>query len=160
MDHPVKVLLRNGLPEIDFVVASHGFAEGGRDYVFILRDASGQHAEAFELTLTDVEGLTLRPTAAPSAPPVIDSEPATWFEGAAPPLDGMSQGWSSAYPGVSIPGPGADPWWLQPGRPLHAVAVETERVMISMVFSEAKLRPLGPIDVTVEERFVALQRPA
>jgi hypothetical protein len=156
MDHPVTVLLRNGLPEIDFVVASHGFAKDGRDYLFILRDAGGQHAEAFELTLTDVEGLTLRPRSAQPNPPIAGDEPATWFDGAAAQPVEVAASWSVAYPGVSIPGPDTDPWWLQTGRPLHAVAVQTERMLISMVFSEAKLRPLGPI----EQGLVALQGPA
>lgn len=156
MEHPVKVLLRNGLPEIDFSVTRHGFVEGGRDYVFVLEDASGRHAEAFELTLIDVEGLTCAALLG-AAPLSRDlAEDAVAFEGVlAEAGETSAAGWSFAYPGVAIPAE-AGPAWRRLGRPLHAVAIQTDRVMISMVFSEARLRPLTPGTVEVTEVFIPL----
>jgi hypothetical protein len=161
MDHPVKVLLRNGLPEIGFMVTRHGFIEGGRDYVFVLEDSTGRHAGAFELTLTDVEGLTctVRPGIATSCL-VDDIEPATQFDGAAAPAwDSQALAWTVAYPGISIPDPAAHPWWMQLGRPLHAVAIQTDQVMISMVFSDARLRPTASIETPGLQAFMPLSAP-
>ena len=128
MEHPVRVLLRNGLPEFGFGVMRHGFAEAGRDYVLILEDTTGRHPEVYELTLTHVEGLTCtaRVEAAPNDP-------------------AASVKWSVALPGVSVPAtiPDAQASPQSPGRPLHEVAIETDHFFLSMIFCDARLRLLS-----------------
>jgi hypothetical protein len=48
-ENPLRKVMRDWLPELDFAVLQHGLAKHGRDYVFVL-----QAAGTYELILTHV----------------------------------------------------------------------------------------------------------
>src|SRR5688500_5261006 len=100
-DHPLKQILEEWLPEIDFCVLSHGLAAHGRDYVLAL-----QSAGTYELTLTHVVEMhyetRVRDDVWPRSWDDSFTDYATWQAAGEPDGYVWGTGWSLAFPGLHI----------------------------------------------------------
>jgi len=157
-ENPLKALLGDWLPEIDFGVMAHGFAPHGRDYVLIL-----QAGETYEVTLTHVveahyetrvgDGVWRR-----SWDDVL-TDYAAWEAAGTP--DGYVWGsnCSLAYPGLDAPDtdPAADDWASRVGKPMYAMSIETDRFKLAVVFHAVRAEKLS--DDTVASRIMKSSPP-
>ena len=162
MTNPLRLLLDERLPEMDVGVMEHGFAQHGRDYVFVLEDSISNRPGTYRLTLTHVVELHL--TTAVDA----DVWQRSWsdefinyagWEAAGEP-DGYVFGtnWSLAYPGLHTvdDDPNAASWSAKLGRPMHAASLHTDRFKISLVFHGVKLEQVGDRAPTVSQVIIPM----
>jgi hypothetical protein len=144
VENPLKALLSDWLPEIDFGVLGHGFAPHGRDYVLIL-----QAAATYEVTLTHVVEVHYETRVADDVWPRswddVLTDYAAWEAAGTP--DGYVWGsnWSLAYPGLDAPdnNPVAEAWTARLGRQMYAASVETDRFKLTIIFHSARARKLS-----------------
>ncbi|HEY1750464.1 MAG TPA: hypothetical protein VGG29_04340 [Caulobacteraceae bacterium] len=143
-ENPLKTLLGDWLPEIDFGVMAHGFAPHGRDYVLIL-----QAGATYEVTLTHVVEAHYETRVGDDVWPRswddVLTDYAAWEAAGAP--DGYVWGsnWSLAYPGVDAPDedPVAENWATRIGKPMYAASIETDRFKLSVVFHAVRAERLS-----------------
>lgn len=156
--NPLKRLLRDWLPELDFVLFQHGFADHGRDYRFVVQ-ATG----TFELTLTHVVEMQYQTRVRDDVWPVswddrfIDYE--TWQAAGEP--DGYVWGtnWSLAYPGLTMPDddPAAAKWSERLAKTMYAMAIETDRFSLSMIFHDVRSRKISDDDSIIRRVIIPLR---
>ena len=155
--NPLSTLFENGLPEIDVGVMSHGFAEHGRDYQFIIEDCIGANPGTYRLIFTHVvamEYLTALSTSRWSEAWSDDFVDYGRWEAAGEPNGYVfSTNWSNAYPGfVAIAGhAGAAEWSLKLGRSMYAASLHTDLFKITLVFHDALLTKVGDGAPTVSK---------
>jgi hypothetical protein len=143
-DNPLKRALDEWLPDSDFAVLSHGFAPHGRDYVLVVQ-ADG----TYELTLTHVTDLRYETRVGDEVWPESWDDHFTDYKAwlAAEEPDGYVWGtnWSLAYPGLRLleGDAGAAHWSERLGRPMHAIALETDRFILRLVFHDARAKRLS-----------------
>lgn len=153
-EHPLDRMLADWLPEFDFAVLSHGFPPNGRDYVLVL-----QAAGTFELTLTHVVDLQYETR-------VVDqvwssswedsfTEYSTWEASGEPEGYVWGTNWSLAYPGLTLlrDDAAAASWSHRLGRTMHAVALETDRFKMRLVFHSARDKRLSD-DQTILDQVI------
>jgi hypothetical protein len=148
-ENPLRVVMRDWLPEIDFGVMQHGFAPHGRDYVFVLEVAG-----TYELTLTHVVELHYETRVHDEVWPVSWDDRLTDFATA-----GNSGGyvwganWSLAYPGLSALDDDATAahWSKRLGKAMYAATIETDRFKLSLIFHSVRSRKLSEEDSTVRQ---------
>ena len=144
--------MREWLPEIDFGVMHHGFAPHGRDYVLIL-----QAAGTYELTLTHVVELHYETRVHDEVWPASWDDRltdyATWEAAGTPEGYVWGTNWSLAYPGLDVPDddPIAARWSQRLGKPMFALAMETDRFRLSIVFHDVRTRKLSEDDSTIRQ---------
>jgi hypothetical protein len=144
--------MRKWLPEFDFGVMHHGLAPHGRDYILIL-----QAAGTFELTLSHVVELHYETR-------VHDqvwsaswddrlTDYATWESAGKPEGYLWGTNWSLAYPGLDTPDDdiSAAQWSERLGKAMYAMAIETDRFRLSMIFHSAATRKLSDEDSTIRQ---------
>jgi hypothetical protein len=156
-EHPLRKLMREWLPEIDFAVMHHGFAPHGRDYVLVL-----QAAGTYEVILTHVveshyETRVYDEVWSVSWEDCL-TDYAAWEAAGKP--DGYVWGtnWSLAYPGLDVPDndPIAARWSQRLGKPMFSVAIETDRFRLSIVFHDVRTRKLSEDDSTIRQVLIPL----
>jgi hypothetical protein len=143
--NPLSAHFENGLSEIDVGVMSHGFAEHGRDYRFILEDCLGTSPGTYRLTLTHVVAMEYRTALPVSAwseawsDDFIDYD--RWEAAGEPNGYVFGANWSNAYPGfVALADhAGAAEWALKLGRPMYAASLHTDLFKMTLVFHDALL---------------------
>jgi len=156
-ENPLRKLIREWLPELDFAVISHGFARHGRDYIFVL-----QAAGTYELTLTHVVAVNYETRVHD------DVWPKSWdnclldyvaWETAGQP-DGYLWGtnWSLAYPGLETPDVDsvAEQWSKRLGKPMHAMSLETDRFKLSIIFHDSWNKKLSDDDSIIRQVLIPL----
>lgn len=154
--NPLEEVLSEWLPQCDFAVLSHGFAQHGRDYDILVQDAIGPQAGTHRLTFTHVVAVNYE-TAVRD-----DVWPSSWDDifldwDQAKDLNGYVWGtnWSNAFPGVSslLNDPEAANWTVRLGRQMHAVRLETDRFRLRLIFhslrTEVVSRDIGTIDQVI-----------
>jgi hypothetical protein len=159
LENPLKATMREWLPELDFGVMSHGFARHGRDYVFVLEVG---RAGTYELTLTHVVELNyetrVRDDVWPKSWSDVFTSHAAWAKENEP--DGYVWGtnWSLAYPGLYVADEDASAarWAERLGQPMHAMAIETDRFKISLIFHQVRQRKLSDEAPVVGQALVPL----
>jgi len=157
--NPLRELLDKELPEIDFGVMNHGFADHGRDYIFIIEIASGG---TFELLFTHVVQLDYQTRVADEVWQRSWADEFTSYQAweAAGEPDGYVFGtnWSLAYPGVTAMDEHSDAvsWSRRLNQPMHAAQVETDRFSILLVYSGVRLRRLSAENSTVSKVIIPL----
>ncbi len=155
--NPLSILIEAGLPKIDVGVMSHGFADHGRDYEFVIEDCIGANPGTYRLTFTHV--VAMEYSTALSAPlwneawsdDFIDHE--CWEAAGEPPGYVFGTNWSNAYPGFAVisGSAGAAEWSLKLGRPMHAASLHTDRFKITLVYHHAVLTKLSDDAPTVSK---------
>jgi hypothetical protein len=147
--NPLSALLEAGLPEIDVGVMSHGFADHGRDYQFIIEDCIGTNPGTYRLTFTHVVAMEYLTALSAShwseawSDDFVDYD--RWEAAGEPKGYVFGTNWSNAYPGfAAIAGhAGAAEWSLKLGHPMHAASLHTERFKMTVVFHDALLAKLS-----------------
>lgn len=155
--NPLQSLFEAGLSEVDVGVMQHGFAEHGRDYVFIIEDSLRSRPGTYRLTFTHVVELSAKTAVSPEAWGRSWSNDFTdyrrWQAAGEP--DGYVFGtkWSLAYPGFSAidDSPLAAKWANKLGRPMFAASLQTDLFEISLVFHDAQLELVREGTATVSQ---------
>jgi hypothetical protein len=161
-ENPINKLFREGLSEVDFGVMQHAFAAHGRDYIFVIQDSLRANPGTYELTFTHVVDLKYETRVSDESWRRSWADEFTRYEAweAAGAPDGYVFGtnWSLAYPGILTPlaRPEAESWSRRLGRPMHAVDLGTDRFLISLVFSDARLRKVADDASTVRRVIIPL----
>jgi hypothetical protein len=160
--NPLAEILSNWLPESDIGVMKHGFADHGRDYVFIVEDCVGGSPGTHELVFTHVVNVQYETRVRDDVWPkswtdeFIDYQ--AWLRAGEP--DGYVWGtnWSTAYPGIAAPASTgeAEKWTKRLGRQMHAMSIETDRFLISMIFHDVRVRKLSDDAPTARQTIVPL----
>ncbi|HLG48117.1 MAG TPA: hypothetical protein VKY24_17880 [Reyranella sp.] len=155
--NPLRAVMQAWLPELDFAVLRHGFADHGRDYLFLI-----QAGGTYELILTHVVEMHYETRVRDDVWSVswddclIDY--AEWQAAGEP--DGYVWGsnWSLAYPGLEMPDddPAAAGWTTRAGKSMHAMAVETDRFRISMVFHDARSNKISDDNSIIDRVLIPL----
>lgn len=139
MKHPITKATDEWLPEFDFALLSHGMANHGRDYVMTV-----QAGGSYELTLTHVVEVHMETRVRDDVwPPswgdaFIDY--AAWQAAGEPEGYVWGTNWSLAYPGLDAPAdePKAAEWSQRLGKPMFYMAVETDRLRLSLIFHDVR----------------------
>lgn len=160
-EHPLRKLMREWLPEIDFGVMSHGFAPHGRDYVLVLQTSgSYPYAGTWELALTHVVELHYE-TRLPDGLWLTSwddclTDYAEWEAAGKPGGFLWGANWSNAYPGLDVPDddPVAARWSQRLGKPMFFVALETAQFRLSIVFHDVRTRKLSDDDSTIRQAII------
>ena len=161
-ENPLREILQNQLPEIDFGVMKHGFADHGRDYVFVVQNSFEVGRGTYELTFTHVVQLNYETR-------VRDevwrrswgdefTDYSAWQAAGEPGGYVFGTNWSLAYPGITILDDHADAlsWSRRLSRPMHAAQIETDRFSILLVYGGAQLSRLSSDASTVGKVIIPL----
>lgn len=162
-ENPLRKILQDALPEIDFGVMAHGFAEHGRDYRFIVEIG---RVGTFALVFTHVVQLSY-------ATRVTDevwrrswgdefTDYRAWEAAGEPDGYVFGTNWSLAYPGITVLTEHRDAisWSERLGRAMHGAQVETDRFSIVLIYSDARLTQLSSDDLTVSKVLIPLDGPS
>ena len=160
--NPLREAIDEWLPEIDFGVMRHGFADHGRDYVFILEVGAAAGGATYELTLTHVVELRyesgVHDEALTKSWDDVFTDYAAWEAAGGP--DGYVWGtnWSLAYPGLSAPDddPAAQAWSKRLAKPMYRALIETDRFSLSVIFHSARWKKLCEGAPTVEQVLIPM----
>ena len=161
--NPLQALFEAGLPEMDIGVMSHGFADHGRDYIFILEDSISNRAGTYRLTFTHVVQLSIQTAVAPEtwtsswSDNFIDYQ--QWEAAGEPDGYVFGANWSLAYPGFTVidDHPLALEWASKLNRPMFAASLETDRFNLTLVFHDAHLEHSSHDTPTVSRVIIPLK---
>jgi hypothetical protein len=156
-ENPLREAIRDWLPEFDFGIIDHGFAQHGRDYILVL-----QAAGTYELTLTHVVELHYETRVRDDVWPVSWDDRLTDY--AAWEAEGKPAGYvwgtncSLAYPGLEAPDHDAkaEHWSERLGKPMFSMAIETDRFRLSLIFHSARARKLSDDVSTIRQVLIPL----
>jgi len=157
VENPLRKLMREWLPEFDFVVMGHGFARHGRDYVFVL-----QTGGTFELNLTHVVAMNYETRVGndvwPKSWDNCLTDYAAWEAAGQPEGCVWGTNWSLAYPGLETPDSDdiADKWAKRIGNPMYAMSLETDRFKLSIIFHDAWSKKLSDDDSIIRQILIPL----
>jgi len=163
LKNPLAVATENWLASCDFGVMNHGFAEHGRDYVFIVEDSIGGDPGTHRLTFTHVVSLKYE-TAVQDEwwrkswdDRFIDFE--AYEEAGEPEGYVWGTNWSGAWPGLKAPDatPEALRWTEKLGHPMYEMSIETDRFRITMIFHDLRTEKLSEEAPTIGRSVIPLK---
>lgn len=160
--HPLIALFDAGLSTMDFGVMSHGLAEHGRDYEFIIEDCLRSSPGTYRLTFTHVVDLEYTSALQPMIWTKSWSDDFIEYERweAAGHPDGYVFGtnWSNAYPGFAVPEDNdkAASWSNKLNRKMHSASIETDRFKLTLVFHDVSLAKLNDETPTISQVTIPL----
>jgi hypothetical protein len=163
LKNPLAVATENWLASSDFGVMNHGFAEHGRDYVFIVEDSIGGDPGTHRLTFTHVVSLKYE-TAVQDEwwrkswdDRFIDFE--AYEEAGEPEGYVWGTNWSGAWPGLKAPDatPEALRWTEKLGHPMYEMSIETDRFRITMIFHDLRTEKLSEEAPTIGRSVIPLK---
>lgn len=156
MENPLAALIKNGFPDLDFAVLSHGFLPHGRDYYLTVQEALCGDPGTHSLLFTHVAKATLETR-------VRDD---VWLKSwddvfldyeASVDMDGYIWGtnWSLAYPGMSALQEDSEAlhWSARLGKPMYAAVIETDRFHLRLIYHSVRTRRESD-DVSLIEKVV------
>ena len=161
-DHPLTVLLESTLSEYDFGVLEHGFAPHGRDYRFLIEDSLCRTPGTYELIFTHVVDLRYETRVNEKTWRISWADEftdyATWKASGEPDGYVFGTGWSLAYPGLTALPESAEAqdWSSRLERPMYAASVETDRFLITLIFSGILHRKLSDETGTIKRVLIPL----
>lgn len=161
--NPLQALFEAGLPEMDVGVMSHGFADHGRDYSFIIEDSISHRPGTYRLTFTHAVEINIRSAVTPEAwacswsDDFIDYQ--RWEAAGEPEGYVFGTNWSLAYPGFTVidDSPLAAEWEAKLNRPMFAASLTTDRFDLSLIFHDAQLERLGNDTPTVSRVIIPMK---
>jgi hypothetical protein len=145
--HPADRLLE-WLPECDFGVLHHAFADHGRDYLMVVQIGGVRAPGTYEVRFTHCVALTGETRVRDEVWPASWSEEFTdyhcWEAAGEPNAYVWGTKWSLAYPGLTVvrDSATATSWSRRLGQDMHEITVETDRFWISLVFHDIAWRKL------------------
>jgi len=154
--HPLAELF-NWLPQVDFAVLAHRYANHGRDYVVTIEDCIGANPGQHELTFTHCVEAHCETRVGDSVWPKSWSDEfidfRTW-QGAKEP-EGYVWGtnWSNAYPGIRAVDASdlAAEWSGRLGKPMFEATLETDRFFLRLIFHSLQVRRLNDRTDTISQ---------
>ena len=164
-ENPLIAILRDQMPDLDFGVMHHGFADHGRDYVFIVEIGGQLRPGTYELIFTHVVQLDYKTRVRDDVWGKSWGDEFTDYRAweAAGEPDGYIFGtnWSLAYPGVTVLAESAEAtdWSGRLGKQMFAAKIETDRFGIVLVYSGARLRQISTDSSTVDRVVIPLAPP-
>jgi hypothetical protein len=160
--NPLALAVESWLAGCDFAVMSHGFAQHGRDYVFIIEDSIGRDPGTHRLTVTHV--VSLKYETAQSDQSWRQSWDDRFIDYDAYLKAGEPEGYpwyynfSAAWPGLKAPDSTPDSlrWSEKLGHPMFEMTLETDRFRIGMIFHDLRAEKLSEETPTVSRSVVPL----
>ena len=145
--HPLEELLQS-LPEVDFAVLEHRFANHGRDYIVFIEDCLTSNKGQHEIVFTHCVRADCETRDADKVWPNSWSDEFTdygkWVSAKEP--DGYVWGtnWSLAYPGIRAIRDSAQAaeWSRRLGKPVFETTLETDRFFLRLIFHSIRSRKI------------------
>jgi hypothetical protein len=161
--NPLAMILSDWLPACDVGVMKHGFADHGRDYIFIIEDCTGRNSGTYELAFTHVVDLRYETRVRDDVWPISWGDEFTdyqaWLSAGEPGGYVWGTNWSNAYPGMTAPESTleAERWTKRIGRRMYPMSIETDRFLISLIFHDVRVRKLSDDAPTVRQVIIPLR---
>jgi hypothetical protein len=162
-DHPLTVLLNDTISEYDFGVLEHGFAPHGRDYRFLIEDSLCRDPGTYELVFTHVVSLRYETRVGANTWRISWTDEFTdyarWKASGEPEGYVFGTDWSLAYPGLIALRESAEAqeWSSRLERSMYAASIETDRFLITLIFSGILHRKLSCETTTVKQVVIPLK---
>jgi len=160
--HPLDELLE-WLPEVDFAVMGHRFADHGRDYIVLIEDGltpnRGQHEVVFTHCVRADYETRVADKVWPNSWGDEFTEYGKWVSAGEPEGYVWGTNWSLAYPGIrAIPdSANAVEWRRRLGRPMFEATLETDRFFLRLIFHSIRSRKINDRFDTVSQGMVPLK---
>jgi hypothetical protein len=160
--NPLTTLLNGTLSEYDFGVLEHGFVPHGRDYRFLIEDSLCSKPGTYELIFTHVVDLRYETRVSERVWKTSWTDEftdyAVWKAAGEPEGYVFGTNWSLAYPGLTAPSESIDAqnWADRLERPMYAASIETDRFLITLVFSDVLHRKISDGSGTVKQVILPL----
>jgi hypothetical protein len=145
------------LPEVDFAVLQHRFAEHGRDYVVLIEDCLSLNPGQHELVFTHCVQMDYETRVRDDIWLHSWTDEFTDFvrwSGAGEP-EGYVWGtnWSNAYPGLhAVRGSvRAVEWSGRLGKPMFETTLETDRFFLRLIFHSLRVRKISEKTDTISQ---------
>jgi hypothetical protein len=161
--HPLRKLLNEWLPELDFAVLAHGFAPHGRDYIFIIEEGLGINPGQHELTFTHCVRLDYETRVSDDVWPTSWQddflEYERWQDAGEPAGYVWGTNWSNAYPGITAIGEStlALEWSRRLNKEMFEMIMETDRFFIRLVFHNIRTRKISDHTNTISKVTIPLE---
>ena len=162
--HPARKLLE-WLPEYDFAVFGHGFADHGRDYLVVIQDALGGDPGTHRLTFThcvraDCESRVMD-TVWPKSWTDEFTDYDRWLKAGEPEGYVWGTKWSNAYPGLELKeeSPIAAEWKKKIGRDFFEITLETDRFFLRLVFHDVRFEKLSDATDVISKTIIPIGTP-
>ena len=160
--HPLDGLFE-WLPELDFAVLYHGWAQHGRDYLLVIQDVIGADPGTHEIRFTHVVRCDYETRVADDVWIRSWTDEFTdyqqWLAAGEP--DGYVWGtnWSNAYPGLTGYGRSrvAAKWSKSLGKQMFEASLETDRFHLTLIFHSLRWRKLSDDTATISQVHIPLQ---
>ena len=159
---PIEQALEEWLPDNDIGVMAHGFLPHGRDYFFVIEDCLGPRPGTHRLVFTHVVDLRYVTRVTDDAWRDAWTDEFTdyqeWLDAGEPEGYVWGSNWSNAYPGVTTHAISlnAAQWTKRLGKPMHEMAIETDRFLIELVFHDLRVEKLSDTAPTVSQVTIPL----
>jgi hypothetical protein len=161
--HPFEEILK-WLPNMDFAVLAHGWAEHGRDYRLVVEDCLGSDPGQHEITLTHCVRLDYETRVRDETFQKSWTDEFTdykkWQESGEPNGYVWGTNWSDAYPGVTAVAHSdlARQWTKRLNHEMHEVVIETDRFFMRIIFHSARSRKRNDSTATISKVIIPLPR--
>jgi hypothetical protein len=160
--HPLDELLR-WLPEMDFGVMEHRFANYGRDYIVLVEDCLGSNKGRHEIIFTHCVKAEYETRVRDDVWPqswtdeLIDYN--RWINAGEPGGYVWGTSWSLAYPGIRANRDSAEAaeWSRRIGKPMYETTLETDLFFLRLIFHSIRTRKVGDSADTVSQVIVPLK---
>jgi hypothetical protein len=162
--HPLRRLLEEWLPDIDFGVMAHGFREHGRDYVlFIEVSKAAIRPGQYELVFTHVVSFNYETRV--SAETWSESwddrftDFDSWQEAGQPEGYVWGTNWSLANPGIVAidDSQHANNWEAETGKQFFEAVLETDRFAMALVFHDIRVNKISDDAEIVSQAIIPLE---
>ena len=146
--HPLDELLQ-WLPDVDFAVLDHRFAEHGRDYVLLIEDCIGSNKGQHKVVFTHCVRADCETRVADNVWPESWNDEFTdykkWVSAGEPEGYVWGTNWSNAYPGIRAIRDSAiaAEWSMRLARPMFETTLETDRFFLRLVFHSIRSRKIN-----------------
>jgi hypothetical protein len=163
--NPLHDLLNGTLSEFDFGVLEHGFAPHGRDYRFVIQDSLCSDPGTYELVFTHVVDLRYETRVSDEVWQTSWTDEFTnysnWMASGEPEGYVFGTDWSLAYPGIEAlaSAPEAQCWSERLQHPMYSASIETDRFLVSLVFSNVSHRKISDEIGVVQRVLIPLSPP-
>jgi hypothetical protein len=162
--HPLRRLLDEWLPDIDFGVMAHGFREHGRDYVLCIEVSKADvRPGQYELVFTHVVSFNYQ-TRVPAETwseswddRFTDFD--SWEESGQPEGYVWGTNWSLANPGIAAidDSQEASNWAAETGKQFFEAVLETDRFAMALVFHDIRVNKISDDAEIVSQVIIPLE---
>jgi hypothetical protein len=145
--HPLDELLQ-WLPESDFGVLGHRFANHGRDYMLFIEDCLTPNKGRHEIVFTHCVSADYETRVAdkvwPNSWDDVFTDYGKWSDAKEPEGYVWGTNWSLAYPGTQpiLDSTQAAEWTRRLGKPMFEATLETDQFFLRLIFHSIRSRKI------------------